>query len=92
MEEHLSCPLKDEQDAQPVRVRRAREESSDLCLGFLSLDTINTVGCVKSVGVGLGLCPVPCRIFSGIPGLYPVNASSNTTLLMCANYNFLQML
>lgn len=60
MEEHLSCPLKDEQDVQPVRVRRAREESSDLCLGFLSLDTINTVGCVSLLvwGWGCALCPV----------------------------------
>uniref|UniRef100_A0A8D1CE56 Uncharacterized protein n=1 Tax=Sus scrofa TaxID=9823 RepID=A0A8D1CE56_PIG len=41
---------------------------------FFNLCTIDTQGCMS---LCCGTCPVHCRMFSSIPDLYPLDASSS---------------
>ena len=41
--------------------------------GFLDLGTVDILGKTKFV---VRSCPVYCRMFSSIPGVYPLDASS----------------
>ena len=41
--------------------------------GFLNLRTVDVLG---QIILCSGACPVPCRAFSCIPGLYPLRARS----------------
>lgn len=55
--------------------------------GSLSLDTADIVGWTV---VCLGGCPVHCRMFSGIPGFNPLDASSTLPPLSLDNQKYLQ--
>lgn len=43
-----------------------------------------------SLGVGVGPCPMPCRMLSSSPGFYPLDASS-TLPSSCDNHKCLQI-
>lgn len=73
-------------------VLQGKAELSVLCLGFLSLQAVNSLGGITLCwgGDGAGVVSWESSVFSHIPGLYPLNASSNTPLPICDNQYFLQ--